>query len=266
MSKYKKGDKVVIRKDLEVDEYYGDFYWSIDKEYMKEKDYVVIEELYDCDYLVDDGYCITDEMIECLYDEVNIKTKYNIGDKVVIKKDLEVGEYSGVEWCIEMDYLKEKYYVVIERVDDDGDYFVECEWYINDEMIAGLYEGNNKPKYKIGDKVLIPKILKLKCGNLDYLVVTGYKYTHHYTTYELNNEFIIEERMLEGLYEGFNTKNQLDYNEIEYVNYKMQHEDLHQSIYKYNLQCQIDKALDENNTELLIELSNLIEGGVMIDI
>lgn len=132
MSKYKKGDKVVIRKDLEVDEYYGDWYLGIDKEYMKEKDYVVIEEVNYGDYLVDD------------------------------------------------------------------------EWYITDEMISHKYE-------------------------------------------------------------DINSNNQLDYKELEYVNYKMQHKDLHQSIYNYNIQCKIDKALDENNTELLIELSKLMKGGVMID-
>lgn len=207
MSKYKKGDKVVIRKDLEVDEYYGDFYWSIDKEYMKEKDYVVIEELYDCDYLVDDGYCITDEMIEGLYNEVNNKPKYKIGDKVVIRKDLEVCEYYGnLYWNKRKEYLKEKNYVVIKEVDEDedDDYWIDGNWLVSDEMISHKYE-------------------------------------------------------------DFNSNDQLDYKELEYVNYKTQHKDLHQSIYKYNLQCQIDKALDENNTELLIELSNLMKGGVMID-
>lgn len=211
MSKYKKGDKVVIRKDLVVGECYGGFGWYKHKEYMKKKDYVVIEKVDSFgDYRTEGGCFITEGMIAGLYVEEDSmknkdKPKYKIGDKVVIRKDLEVDEYYGeCYWSDDTEYMKDKEYVVIEEVDEDGDYLVGGEWYINDEMIS----------HKYGD---------------------------------------------------FNSKNQLDYNEIEYVNYKMQHEDLHQSIYKYNLQCQIDKALDENNTELLIELSNLMKGGVMID-
>lgn len=68
-------------------------------------------------------------------------SKYGVGDKVVIRKDLVVGEvYGGFEWWSVMNYLKEKEYVVIKRVDEDDDYVVEDGWYINDEMIAGLYD------------------------------------------------------------------------------------------------------------------------------
>lgn len=81
MSKYKKGDKVVIRKDLVVGEVYGNWTWSAGKEYMKEKDYVLIERVNDSDYWVEDKrvndgdywieneWLISDEMIEGLYNE-----------------------------------------------------------------------------------------------------------------------------------------------------------------------------------------------------
>lgn len=71
MSKYKKDDKVVIRKDLKVGEWYGDLCWANAKEYMKEKEYVVIEEVDTVgDYRVEVGrYWITNEMIEGLYKE-----------------------------------------------------------------------------------------------------------------------------------------------------------------------------------------------------
>lgn len=70
MSKYKKDDKVVIRKDLKVGEWYGDLYWANAKEYMKEKNYVVIEEVdKDGSYWVEGYWIITDEMIEGLYEE-----------------------------------------------------------------------------------------------------------------------------------------------------------------------------------------------------
>lgn len=68
-------------------------------------------------------------------------SKYNIDDKVVIRKGLEhLKVYGDVEWWSEMDYLKEKEYVVIEKIDEDGDYVVEDGWYISEEMISGLYE------------------------------------------------------------------------------------------------------------------------------
>lgn len=67
---------------------------------------------------------------------------YNAGDKVVIRKDLEIGNYYGdIYWGEGKEHLKEKEYVVIELVDDDGDYLVEYDlWYISIEMIEGLYE------------------------------------------------------------------------------------------------------------------------------
>lgn len=64
MSKYKVGDKVVLRKDLVDGEWYNGVKWWIGKEYMKEKDYVVIEDLCKTgDYRVD-GWFVTDEMIQ----------------------------------------------------------------------------------------------------------------------------------------------------------------------------------------------------------
>lgn len=81
MSKYGIGDKVVIRKDLIVGEVYGNWTWSAGKEYMKEKDYVVIERVNDGDYWVEDErvdddyywieneWLISEEMIEGLYEE-----------------------------------------------------------------------------------------------------------------------------------------------------------------------------------------------------
>lgn len=71
MSKYKAGDKVVIRKDLVVGERYGELDWLADKDYLKEKEYVMIEHLKDDrDYWVVDGFWyITDEMISHNYEE-----------------------------------------------------------------------------------------------------------------------------------------------------------------------------------------------------
>lgn len=146
MSKYGVGDKVVIRKDLVFGGYYGGVQWWIDMSHLESKDYVVIEEVDDY-YWIEDGYWISDEMIEGLYKEdiVNNKSKYNVGDKVVIRKDLKVGEkYGELDWFTAKKRLKEKDYVVIKLVEDHGDYFVEGGFWINDEMIEGLY---NEDKY-----------------------------------------------------------------------------------------------------------------------
>lgn len=81
MSKYKNGDKVVIRKDLKVGEVYGECYWCDGTEYMKEKDYVVIEGVdEDGDFLVEGGWCINDEMIEGLYKDVKKYVWYLVSE------------------------------------------------------------------------------------------------------------------------------------------------------------------------------------------
>lgn len=70
MREYKKGDKVVIRKDLEVGKWYGKLKWTESKDYLKEKDYVVIKRVdSDGDHVIESGLCITVEMIQGLYEE-----------------------------------------------------------------------------------------------------------------------------------------------------------------------------------------------------
>lgn len=85
MSKYKKGDKVVIRKDLVAGVYYGSWFWNTDKDYMKEKDYVVIEGVdNEGHYIVENiRWSITDEMIAGLYKDVE---KVKITKKQRIEK------------------------------------------------------------------------------------------------------------------------------------------------------------------------------------
>lgn len=67
--------------------------------------------------------------------------KYNVGDTVVIRKDLVVGEvYGGCYWDDSDDFMKNYDYVVIEEI-DDGDYWIKyCDTFVSEEMIAGLYE------------------------------------------------------------------------------------------------------------------------------
>lgn len=67
MNKYKIGDKVVIRKDLIVGKDYGNFTWSDENEYMRDKAYVVIDEVYDLKYRVENGKVISHVMTSGLY-------------------------------------------------------------------------------------------------------------------------------------------------------------------------------------------------------
>lgn len=69
-------------------------------------------------------------------------SKYKVGDKVVIRKDLVVGEvYGGCYWDPTDDFMKAYDYVVIDEVDEDGDYWIEgCDTFVSGEMIEGLYD------------------------------------------------------------------------------------------------------------------------------
>lgn len=70
MSKYKKGDKVAIRKDLIANERYGAFTWLSGMEYLKEKDYVIITDSdLQGDYWIKEGWFISDLMIQGLYQD-----------------------------------------------------------------------------------------------------------------------------------------------------------------------------------------------------
>lgn len=102
-------------------------------------------------------------------------SKYDIGDKVVIRKDLEVGQYYGYSfWHKAMEYLKKKEYVVIDEVDeDDDDYIVNGYWCINNEMIEGLYiESETDPSEEIKSEIINAALDKLNNAYLNESTVT----------------------------------------------------------------------------------------------
>lgn len=71
--------------------------------------------------------------------------KYKHLDKVVIRKDLEVGEqYGGVYWTGNMEVLKKAVYVVIEYVNETRSYMTNYDLFVSDEMIEGLYKDVKK--------------------------------------------------------------------------------------------------------------------------
>lgn len=207
MNKYKVGDKVVIRKDLEVDGLYGIVEWHINKEYLKEKDYVVIDKVVEYDvYWTTDEWAITDEMIEGLYQETS-KNKYKVGDKVVIRKDLVVEKcYGMLDWSSWMEYMKKEDYVIIEKVTDSV-YLLENGWGVTDEMISHKHEENSET-------------------------------------------------------EKPNLKGSINDN----IEYKVDDPVLFDSIASFHIDSLINKALEENNTEMLLKISEYMKGGGHIDI
>lgn len=128
-------------------------------------------------------------------------SKYKKDDKVVIRKDLEDGKWYGmVDWCSEMDDLKEKDYVVIEEVDAVGDYWING-WLVSDEMIEGLYKEDEEVDIKAGDRVRVIKgvggcsaikkgdIVDIDCVEQDNYYVKGHTFADGIQYYLNRDEF-----------------------------------------------------------------------------
>ena len=66
--------------------------------------------------------------------------KYKAGDVVKLRDDLEGGEYyDKLGFHARMCWMKNQPIKII-NIDKDGDYKTEYNWYLNDEMIEGLWE------------------------------------------------------------------------------------------------------------------------------
>ena len=190
----KVGDKIHFRKDLKVGEKYGGLNWLRDMDELPYlKDEVTVEEANvntlrlkeDSD---DIKWFFSREMfVEYTEDKQperkqamenkKMLTKYRAGDKVMVRGDLEIGEYySGGNYtrnCVVEDMADFKGKVVtIARVCEDGEYELEedgspCAYEWTDGMFAYLAE----PRYKVGDRVVVRKDLVIdeeygldKCG------------------------------------------------------------------------------------------------------
>lgn len=118
-------------------------------------------------------------------------SKYKKDDKVVIRKDLEDGKWYGmVDWCSEMDDLKEKDYVVIEEVDAVGDYWING-WLVSDEMIEGLYKEDEEVDIKAGDRVQVIKDVR-SCNTIkkgDIVEIDRFEYGAYYVKVK-GHEFV----------------------------------------------------------------------------
>lgn len=151
--KYQKGDKVVIREDLKVGKKYGNITWLEGMEPMKSMPFATILWVgYKGSYVLDTVWAISEEMISHKYKEKRDNMKYQKGDKVVIRKELKVGEwYGNIQWWDNGEPLKEKDFIVIDAVDEDGDYVINGGRYINDEMISH--------KYKESERIIVWSLL-----------------------------------------------------------------------------------------------------------
>lgn len=146
-----------------------------------------------------------------------IESVYGVGDKVVIDRNIQIGDtivFSDflTEWSEDMEYLKEKKYIVIERVDDEGDYWIENDQIcITDDEIDGRYveKYEEKESYQVGDRVVLDKALLMKDSNftdenrdlllaVDYVTITDASFVNAIFCKEV--EQFIEHDFIKGLY------------------------------------------------------------------
>lgn len=152
---YDAGDKVVIYKNIRIGDYMGfsNFIaeWSEDMEYLKEKDYVVIEEVdEDGNYVIENGkICITNQEIDGLYTEkYEEKESYQVGDRVVLDKELLDENWFFTDESKEL--LLDIDYITITEVDFQNNFFCkEVEWVIHNDFVKGLYIDTIELKFHI---------------------------------------------------------------------------------------------------------------------
>lgn len=175
--KYQKGDKVVIRKDLEVGKKYGSVIWTEKMTELLKLPYLTVSfDFVTGIYSVEEtGYTISEEMISHKYEEEEaVDTKYQKGDKVVLRKDLDVGnKYGNLTWLEGMEFMKNKFFTSILRITNQGNYLADTGLNISEEMISHKYEEENTMDtgFQKGDKVVIRQDLKVgkKYGNVTWL-------------------------------------------------------------------------------------------------
>ena len=133
--KYQVGDKVLVNPDLEVGKRYGNNSFVSEMLSLKGK-IVTISDIKYGFYLLKEDLAEknwTDEMFLPI-------NKYNIGDKVLVRSDLEEGKKYGDEVVMfDMLYFKGKI-VTIEHVDYPNHYRIKedpDQWHWTDEMFFG---------------------------------------------------------------------------------------------------------------------------------
>lgn len=160
-SKYKVGDKLKIKEDLVIGEYYGcNSFVENMKQYTEITIKKVCHDRPTIEYLSEENnYYYTAEMIEGLVSN----NKYKIRDRVKIKDDLVVGErYGGTMFVSGMKAHKEITIRSLEtRIDGKCVYVSEEDRYCyTDEMIEGLI------KEEEGDVDMETRLNIIEAGNM----------------------------------------------------------------------------------------------------
>lgn len=149
--KYKVGDKVKIREDLDVDKIYGNWDCSADMARCRGMIATIVECYgnYYCIDVDDKCYNWTDEMFEEKHEHIS---KFNVGDKVRLRKDLEVGtRYNGIILREEM-YQQHHHNIMTIKYSDNDQYTCkENGYWWGEDMLEDVVESEDYAEPKSVD-------------------------------------------------------------------------------------------------------------------
>lgn len=163
--KYKVGDEVRVREDLEVGKDYGNYYVVVEdmKEY-KGKEFIIHEVWRNCYRLKDIGYYWTDEMLEPIEREINNMNIEELNKEYKSKMDTLMEEYkekieeltkAGKETEKEKPYIEEgqEYFAIDNhfRILTTKNY--NCEYDIEKNKIGNCYPFTDETKDKVFKEV-----------------------------------------------------------------------------------------------------------------
>lgn len=141
--KYKVGDKVRVREDLAADNWYGNKIVVSGMTHLKGKIVTISKVLYDKYEIEEDNkiWWWSEEMFLHV-------TKYKIGDKVLVREDLEPYQrYREQSFVASMTPFKGKIVTIYDVV--DGDYRIKEDnqnWWWTDEMFSGKVSEDFSPE------------------------------------------------------------------------------------------------------------------------
>lgn len=151
--KYKIGDKVRVKEDLVVDQWYGDDIFCSGMDSFKGQT-VTIKKIRENKYVIEEdheNWHWTEEMFLPII-------KYKIGDKVIIREDLEEGKLYG-DYSVNKDMFSLRGKIV--TICDIGyNFYILKEdiykWCWTDEMFSGKVSEDFSPK-ESGSQDIIPE-------------------------------------------------------------------------------------------------------------
>jgi hypothetical protein len=175
--KYKVGDKVRIREDLKVGKMYGDWDCSEDMAQCGGKIATIVrccDDFYKID-LEDNFYNWTDEMFEEEYEHAS---KFNVDDKVRVRRDLHVGnKYNGLTLTNSMYECHD--IMTIASTDDDNYTCKESGFFWGEDMLEKVEETEEKENVGMTVEDLLNKT-DVEVGGL--IIAISYSNAYFHTT------------------------------------------------------------------------------------